>query len=391
MAITKFRIKSRRPNRPHESFSCEYFHTPTGKFRTLFTDGVSVFRQPMEVEVKNRVVMHEIITSVTSDEKGVKWLYKDYEFYTGDDLMSKTPDEIELSQKHQSLYDFIMGGHSSFAILDEKGENINKNAMPNPLFELVNLTKMERDKEKYNKDLADASMLLKQLAERNDDFIEFCFAYGVPVNSNMTQSMLYNACAIKMQNNPSHFLKLLGSADMQLTALVNRGLNVETQNEHGETSCPLVMRGDGTVFFDGLPIGNGIKEAVEYFKINDAERRALEIRLGVRNSFTKKIKILEEADINNLELKTLEETENLQRGINNDVLSLKMKNDILNVYNKYKTKIKQKEKLSDLRLKYQAEHLLFDQMVENLNPDNQSHGVPQEHIVGQADVTLDTD
>ena len=377
MGVTKFRIKSRRLNRQYISLSCTYFDVASRTHWTLFTDGTVVNRQPLNEELFHKTVLNVPITQ-SYKEGDDKVLYQDFEFYDEKDLKELPKEKAKQSKRNEQLYNFIMQGHSNFTII-RNNENVNPNSQENPQFELINLTEKTKTEERFNKDFAEASMRLKMMYDNSqEDFMEFCYAYGIPVTSTMTPASLYNLCAIKLQNNPAYFLEMSEHKDRQVIALVNRALNQVVEDSNGRSSTPLVMRPDGTIFFNELPIGNGIEQGVDYFKINDTERRALEARLGVRNSFTKGIKLMKDSDIVKMDLKTPDEVEGEREVMDLDITLTKMRNEIEGVFNKYKTPAKKDEKLSELREKYQDYLLAFDTHVEHVVA-TKSVNVPSVH------------
>jgi hypothetical protein len=379
MGVTKFRIKSRRLNRQYISLNCTYFDVSSGTHYTLFTDGKIVNRPPLNEELFHKSVLNVPITQ-SYKEGDDRVLYQDFEFYDESDMKDMSIEKQKQSKRNRRLYDFIMQGHDNFIIM-KNGENINSNAHANPQFELINLTEQTKVEERFNKDFAEASMRLKYMYDHSqEDFIEFCYAYGIPITSTATAATLYNLCAVKLQNNPAYFLEMAEHKDRQVIALVNRALNQAVEDSNGNKSTPLVLRSDGTVFFNELPIGNGIDQCVEYFKIHDTERRALEARLGVRNSFTKGIKLMKDSDIANLSLSTPQEKADAKEAINTEATLIKMRSEIDAAYSKYKTATRRDDKISELRDKYQDYLMAFDAYVENIMATKSSN-VPQAHNI----------
>ena len=118
MGITKFRIKSRRPNRTFQTVSCEYYDTQMGVFRTLFKDGKVVSRAPLPIEVDNKSIMSVQLTAIEAVGEN-KYLFRDFEFYDKEDLGKLSKNEVEISLKNEALYNFISGGHSLSSMMSK--------------------------------------------------------------------------------------------------------------------------------------------------------------------------------------------------------------------------------------------------------------------------------
>jgi hypothetical protein len=164
-------------------------------------------------------------------------------------------------------------------------------------------------------------------------------------------------------------MSIINSKDRQLIALVERAINTEVTNNDGSRSTALVKRHDGLIFYNELPIADNEQEAVEYFKINDHERRALETRLGVRNAFVKPVKLVKASEIDAKNLRTpvekLQQVENLEI----EAEMMKMRKEVDRVFKYFKTPEVVQKKINALRERYMDYEHSFDAYVVKKNAE----------------------
>jgi hypothetical protein len=369
MGITKFRITCRRANRAHIGFDCTYFDSINTTHYTLFKDGVVKQRSALPEELDARYVVSHNLPLRQKVGNDI-FLYQDFEILDNDDYEQAPRAIKEISKRNRELYDFLMQGHSDFYIPDDKGENLNPNITESPRFTLENITQTILRDERKNKLLGEALLALRQLDEGDaESFLEVCYALRVPVKENFAKELLYNMCTMKVNANPEHFMSIINSKDRQLIALVERAINTEVTNNDGSRSTALVKRHDGLIFYNELPIADNEQEAVEYFKINDHERRALETRLGVRNAFVKPVKLVKASEIDAKNLRTpvekLQQVENLEI----EAEMMKMRKEVDRVFKYFKTPEVVQKKINALRERYMDYEHSFDAYVVKKNAE----------------------
>ncbi len=363
MGITKFRITCRRANRAHIGFECTYFDSLNTTHYTLFKDGVIKQRAALPEELDARYVVSHNLPLRQKIGNDI-FLYQDFEILDGDDYEQSPKPIKEQSKRNRELYDFLMQGHSDFYIPNEKGENLNPNITESPRFTLENITQNILREEKKNKLLGEALLALKELDKGDaESFLEVCYAMRIPVKENYAKELLYNMCALKVNTNPEYFMSIINSKDRQLIALVERAINTEVTNNDGSKSTALVKRHDGLIFYNEYPIADNEREAVEFFKVNDHERRALETKLGVRNSFVKPVRLVKASEIDAKNLKTPVEKAKQVEKLEIEAEMMKMRKEIDRVFKYYKTPEVVQKRLGGIKEKFADYEHSFDAYV----------------------------
>lgn len=163
----------------------------------------------------------------------------------------------------------FLKGHPEVLVRDEKGENVNKALRGAGLFELIEKSYLEAKEVEKNEMAAEGAKMITDLFKgQADRFIQFCYAWGLPVKGK-TKEQLYNACMTRHAFAPSAWAKVLKDSNYDLIAKFKKALEDN-----------LIVFENACYNFNFEAIGKTEDECIAYFNLNESPRKLLYARVG---------------------------------------------------------------------------------------------------------------
>lgn len=281
MNKVEFKLVSRHYDKSTLILKGSYFDTRVGSVCTLFTDGTFVTRKPLPQEESQVWDIHITSTEPVVDSNGNPTGHH-RSFKTFSYVPKEQENEIidpidkELNIKYRNLH-VALAYHGDVSVKNERGEEQNPNAIGDVQFQLINVTENVLVNNKKNQRRYEAGQKLQELFKQDDKkaFIDFCYAYSIPMVDKFDAETLYNLCSQKINDNPDWFFHIYDSKQRDILTLIQMGLTKDISNGLGAARTALTQNGE-SFYMDGNYLAGNREELEGILSVDVSRRRILE-------------------------------------------------------------------------------------------------------------------
>jgi len=166
--------------------------------------------------------------------------------------------------------------HQNVIVRGVDGGNVNKNQTGMLLFELRETSVIIGDRVEKTLKINEAMLAATDLFQnRPEEFINVCYMYSIQPIDGVAIQKLFNEVALKINNNPTHFLEILNHKDADLLILIKKGLIINSEMES------IISFQDPFYFMNGENIGNSEDEILYNLKKSPRSKEFLMKSLNI--------------------------------------------------------------------------------------------------------------
>ncbi len=166
--------------------------------------------------------------------------------------------------------------HQNVIVRGKDGGNINTNQTGMLLFELRETSTIIKNNLEKTLQINQAITAATELyTEQPQEFINLCYRYGIQPIEGVAIQKLFNEVAIKINNNPSHFLTILNHEDAELLTLIKKA---QVLNEQLES---IISYQEPFYFMNGENLGQSEDELLYNLKKSERNKEFLMKSLNI--------------------------------------------------------------------------------------------------------------
>lgn len=177
----------------------------------------------------------------------------------------------------------MLKSHQQVAIKDKNGNDINPNRYGATVkFELIEEGLLTKDKVEENGKMADALAEIKWIYEGDkNEFLDFCYAFGIRPVLNVPVEKLYNEAMLKAQINPQHFFDTRELAEKDIYVLIRKAMETPISEDGIGVPKTLISTEGDKYYIDGEIIGYSEQDVMYYLKTNLKQKEYIMNKLGI--------------------------------------------------------------------------------------------------------------